>query len=133
MTGANDPTGQTSLSPKTTVMTGNRTGPSAPTLPRPCRTGMTETLFKRARPLGRRPLFVLAVCRAGVGGRFRSCGEFGVEDHALRESALQVDGASAYDPFGDGSEKDSAAKNVVDGDLTTNWTTEGYGSQGFQR
>jgi hypothetical protein len=41
-------------------------------------------------------------------------------------SAVRVVSASAYDPGGDGSENDSAARLAVDGDPSTAWTTDRY-------
>jgi eukaryotic-like serine/threonine-protein kinase len=43
---------------------------------------------------------------------------------------LDSDAASDYDPEGDGEESPEAARNAIDGNLTTNWDTETY-SGGF--
>jgi serine/threonine-protein kinase len=43
---------------------------------------------------------------------------------------LDSDAASDYDPQGDGEESPEAARNAIDGNLTTNWDTETY-SGGF--
>ena len=40
--------------------------------------------------------------------------------------ALEVTGATAFDPFGDGAENDDLANNVRDGNPDTAWRTEGY-------
>jgi hypothetical protein len=39
---------------------------------------------------------------------------------------LDSDAASDYDPEGDGEESPEAARNAIDGNLTTNWDTETY-------
>ena len=41
-------------------------------------------------------------------------------------SPLQITGARAFDPGGDGHENDSAARFAFDGDASTDWHTEGY-------
>ncbi|MGZ8739043.1 MAG: protein kinase domain-containing protein [Gaiellaceae bacterium] len=41
---------------------------------------------------------------------------------------ITITGAGAYDPYGDGTEHDSAAPNATDGDVTTYWATEDYNS-----
>jgi hypothetical protein len=48
----------------------------------------------------------------------------------LTEIELGSDAASDYDPEGDGEESPEAARNAIDGNLTTNWDTETY-SGGF--
>ena len=40
--------------------------------------------------------------------------------------ALQITSATAFDPAGDGAENNELAANVLDGDPTTAWRTEGY-------
>jgi len=39
---------------------------------------------------------------------------------------LRIVGATSYDPLGDGSEHEDTARDAVDGDEATAWTTEGY-------
>ncbi|MGZ8795321.1 MAG: hypothetical protein ACXW0F_11870, partial [Gaiellaceae bacterium] len=41
---------------------------------------------------------------------------------------ITITGVGAYDPYGDGTEHDSAAPNATDGDVTTYWATEDYNS-----
>ena len=119
-----DPTGQIRVPAKTSVVTGARPG-NGTTDP----TTVQRNSSTPAKPLGRR-LFVLAVAGLvlGVGAGVAASSVL----KAVRSTtALQIDGASAYDPLGDGSEKDAAAKNAVDGDMATSWTTEGYGTRKF--
>lgn len=119
-----DQSGPVRVLPKSSVVTGARPGQST--------TDPTTVQNHSATPaklLGRR-LFVLAlaglVLGIGAGVAVSS-----VLKAVRTTKVLQVDGASAYDPLGDGSEKDAAAKNAVDGDLATSWTTEGYGTRKF--
>jgi tRNA A-37 threonylcarbamoyl transferase component Bud32 len=41
---------------------------------------------------------------------------------------ITIDGAGAYDPFGDGTEHDADAPKATDGEVATYWTTEDYNS-----
>ncbi|MBS1889581.1 MAG: serine/threonine protein kinase [Actinobacteria bacterium] len=44
---------------------------------------------------------------------------------------VALESATAYDPEGDGVENDAEAKNVLDGNAETSWSTEHYESQTF--
>jgi serine/threonine-protein kinase len=87
----------------------------------------------------RRALFasvlVLAIA-AGLIAWFATRAERGPGDAATPKtpglSAVELgsDAASDYDPEGDGEESPEAARNAIDGNLTTNWDTETY-SGGF--
>ena len=46
-------------------------------------------------------------------------------------SPLPVGAVESFDPLGDGRENDQKLPNLVDGDRSTTWTTEGYGSRSF--
>ena len=46
---------------------------------------------------------------------------------------LQLTGATAFDPLGDGTENNALAGNVRDGDLTTAWRTESYNDRDITR
>jgi eukaryotic-like serine/threonine-protein kinase len=41
---------------------------------------------------------------------------------------IAIDGAGAYDPYGDGTEHDADAPKATDGNVLTYWTTEDYNS-----
>ena len=41
---------------------------------------------------------------------------------------ITIDGAGAYDPYGDGTEHDADAPKATDGNVETYWTTEDYNS-----
>jgi eukaryotic-like serine/threonine-protein kinase len=41
---------------------------------------------------------------------------------------ITIDGAGAYDPYGDGTEHDADAPKATDGNVLTYWTTEDYNS-----
>jgi eukaryotic-like serine/threonine-protein kinase len=43
-------------------------------------------------------------------------------------AAITIAGSGAYDPYGDGTEHDSAAPNATDRNVTTYWSTEKYNS-----
>jgi serine/threonine-protein kinase len=47
-------------------------------------------------------------------------------------NAVAIESATAYDPEGDESEEDELAKNAVDGNPETAWSTEHYDSQTFE-
>ncbi|MGQ0831066.1 MAG: protein kinase domain-containing protein [Microthrixaceae bacterium] len=46
---------------------------------------------------------------------------------------LELAGAAAFDPLGDGKENNALADNVRDGDLTTAWRTESYNDRDITR
>ena len=60
-----------------------------------------------------------AIHKAGVGGG----GSGG--------AAVHLNGVSGYDPQGDGSEHNESASRATDGNQSTYWYTEHYGSSGF--
>jgi serine/threonine-protein kinase len=47
-------------------------------------------------------------------------------------TAVALESATAYDPEGDGHEEDELAKNAIDGDLESAWSTEHYDSDTFE-
>ena len=81
-------------------------------------------------------VLVLAVV-AGLIAWFATRAERGPGEGAtpktpgLSPVKLDSDAASDYDPEGDGEESPEAARNAIDGNLTTNWDTETY-SGGFE-
>jgi hypothetical protein len=46
---------------------------------------------------------------------------------------VSITEASAFDPGGDGAENDQLAANVLDGDPSTSWRTEGYNDRDITR
>jgi hypothetical protein len=42
------------------------------------------------------------------------------------EGAVGVDNTTSFDPFGGGGENDAQLPNLIDGDLSTSWSTEQY-------
>ena len=63
--------------------------------------------------------FSSAVHKAGVGGGSSSGGP------------VQLSGVTGYDPQGDGGEHNDSASNATDGEGSTYWQTEHYGSSSF--
>ncbi|MGI8873064.1 MAG: protein kinase domain-containing protein, partial [Egibacteraceae bacterium] len=59
----------------------------------------------------------------------------GVKDAltGTKPSAIALDGAVAFDPFGDGHEDDADAVKVIDGDPATGWRTERYDNRDITR
>ncbi len=47
-------------------------------------------------------------------------------------AAVALESATAYDPEGDGQENDELAKNAIDGNPETTWSTEHYDSETFE-
>ena len=43
-----------------------------------------------------------------------------------RVGGISIENVSSYDPFGEGGENDADLPNLVDGDITTEWSTEPY-------
>ena len=70
-------------------------------------------------------LFAISSTHHGTGVR-------GTTPPGLSQVPLAGDAATAYDPFGDGSEHNSEAARALDGNPSTQWTTESYYS-GLQK
>ena len=114
--------------------------------------GDTATSVIRTLPAPERervPLFirskwarvaVIAMTLGAVGGAIafaissthHGTGVRGSTPPGLSQVPLASDAASAYDPFGDGSEHNSESARALDGDPSTMWTTESYYS-GLQK
>lgn len=89
---------------------------------------------KRSRVLTVLGLIVLAggVSAVLALGLQRGTGTRGAPPSGYKQVSLASDAATAYDPFGDGSEHGSDAKRVLDGDPATAWESETYFS-GLQK
>lgn len=70
--------------------------------------------------------------RSGAGGLFDDVRNVigGRSENAMQ---LQIAGAAAFDPSGDGAENNALANNVRDGDVGTAWRTEGYDNRDITR
>jgi eukaryotic-like serine/threonine-protein kinase len=84
---------------------------------------------KRHRKVSRWPIVIgviaLLAIAAIVIGLFAVGGSHD-NSPASANTRVQLAGLKAYDPYGDNSEHDAAARNVTDGDPATYWTTESY-------
>jgi serine/threonine protein kinase len=83
----------------------------------------------RRRSIPYLPLGVGLIALAAIAGIVVGLLTLGRDNGTPKSSSgtpISLSGAGAYDPYGDGSEHDSAAPRATDGDPTTYWYTEHY-------
>ena len=73
---------------------------------------------------------VLALLGIGAGAAAGVLGATVTHDRSVG-SPLPVGAVESFDPLGDNRENDPKLPNLVDGNRSTTWTTEGYGSRSF--
>jgi serine/threonine-protein kinase len=75
----------------------------------------------------------LLLGRSGAGTLFDGVRDVIGGGHAGSARALEVTGAAAFDPDGDGKENNDRVNNILDGDPATSWRTEGYNDRDITR
>lgn len=70
--------------------------------------------------------------RSGAGGLLNDVRDV-IGGGSTSAAQLQITGAAAFDPAGDGAENNQLANNVYDGKVSTSWRTEGYDNRDITR
>jgi eukaryotic-like serine/threonine-protein kinase len=105
---------------------GNRDGEVTMVVPAAQRLGRRT---RRRRSIPYLPLGVGLIALAAIAGIVVGLLMLGGGKETPKSSSgtpISLSGAGAYDPYGDGSEHDSAAPRATDSDLATYWYTERY-------
>jgi tRNA A-37 threonylcarbamoyl transferase component Bud32 len=75
----------------------------------------------------------LLLGRSGAGTLFDGVRDVIGGGHTGSATAIEITGAAAFDPAGDGKENNDSVDNVRDNDPATSWRTEGYNDRDITR